>query len=194
VDVRLISATNRDLGAGHLRLDLVDRLGVFQVRVPPLRERREDIPGLAQQIYREEVQQLLEREPYPEDLPDAVVSRLVEEQWPGNIRQLQNALRCLVTFNADGQLLGNDSEGQEAAINFAIEQAGGQQTAASSASVKRLPPGISLPEFQRRERAEYIESALALSAGNSAKAARLLGISRQAIQKYLSERTEEENS
>jgi transcriptional regulator with GAF, ATPase, and Fis domain len=98
VDVRVVAATNRDLkaevAAGRFRSDLLFRLNVFPIEVPPLRERKADIPDLAEVFLKQEARKLgkgslkLSRE---------AVQRLVEYRWPGNVRELQNVIaRCCI--------------------------------------------------------------------------------------------------
>jgi formate hydrogenlyase transcriptional activator len=97
VNVRLISATNQDLGAslhtGQFRHDLFYRLSVFPIRLPPLRERREDIPLLSAHFLR----RFAERQHKPvARLTDDAMERLMEYEWPGNIRELQNVIERAV--------------------------------------------------------------------------------------------------
>ena len=105
IDIRLISATNRDMAArvaeGGVREDLYYRLNVFPLRVPPLRERREDIPLLAQHF----IQAIARAEGLAEkQLSDEATSLLLGYDWPGNIRQLQNAVFRAVVM-CEGPLL-----------------------------------------------------------------------------------------
>ncbi|MBN2529621.1 MAG: sigma 54-interacting transcriptional regulator [Deltaproteobacteria bacterium] len=98
-DVRLIAATNRDLPAmvrkGEFREDLWFRLNVFPISIPPLRERREDIPALAYFFIETRSRQL--NLPYRPTLPPHELDRLVRYDWPGNVRELQNAIeRALI--------------------------------------------------------------------------------------------------
>ncbi|MBN2341052.1 MAG: sigma-54-dependent Fis family transcriptional regulator [Deltaproteobacteria bacterium] len=98
-DVRLIAATNRDLPAmvrkGEFREDLWFRLNVFPIHIPPLRERREDIPSLAYFFLETRSRQLNLR--YRPSLPNAELDKLVKYDWPGNVRELQNAIeRALI--------------------------------------------------------------------------------------------------
>jgi transcriptional regulator with GAF, ATPase, and Fis domain len=96
VDVRLVSATNRDLraeaAAGRFRLDLLYRLDVIRITVPPLRDRRDDIPVLAEHIWREASARLGSQA----TLGAPVVHALTRYDWPGNVRELQNVLASLV--------------------------------------------------------------------------------------------------
>ncbi len=92
VDVRIIAATHRNMQAmieaGKLREDLYHRLGVLNVRLPPLRERREDIPALLEHFAREAAREV----GYPVEFTDAAVRAACRHSWPGNIRALRNAV------------------------------------------------------------------------------------------------------
>jgi transcriptional regulator with GAF, ATPase, and Fis domain len=105
VDVRLVAATNRNLmemsNRGEFRSDLYYRLNVFPVQLPPLRERREDIPALVEhfaEIYGRRVGREIEH------IPDTTMSALTSYQWPGNIRELQNLIERAVILSNDGVL------------------------------------------------------------------------------------------
>ena len=98
VDVRIVAATNRDLaraiGEGRFRDDLYYRLGVFPIRVPPLRERREDIPLLVWSIIERRQIDLGRR---IERVPKRVMDALMRYDWPGNVRELENVIeRALI--------------------------------------------------------------------------------------------------
>jgi PAS domain S-box-containing protein len=106
VDVRVVAATNRDLihevRTGRFRSDLYYRLNVFGIPLPPLRERRDDIPSLAQHIGRALAQRLGVAVP---TFTPAVMMRLTEYDWPGNVRELENAIeRAMIEAPADGGL------------------------------------------------------------------------------------------
>jgi formate hydrogenlyase transcriptional activator len=105
VDVRLVAATNRNLmemaNRGEFRTDLYYRLNVFPVMLPPLRERREDIPALVAHfvdLYGRRMNRRIEH------IPPATMSSLVAYRWPGNIRELQNLVERAVIMSNDGVL------------------------------------------------------------------------------------------
>src|SRR4030088_2934050 len=105
VDVRLVAATNRNLmemaNRGDFRSDLYYRLNVFPLLLPPLRERRQDIPALVThfvEIYGHRMSRKIEH------IPPATMSALMSYYWPGNIRELQNLIERAVTLSNDGVL------------------------------------------------------------------------------------------
>ena len=105
VDVRLVAATHRDLtdmvNRGEFRSDLYYRLNVFPIQLPPLRERREDIPALVTH-FAETLSRRIGRE--IEHIPAETMSALISYQWPGNIRELQNLIERAVILSNDGVL------------------------------------------------------------------------------------------
>jgi transcriptional regulator with GAF, ATPase, and Fis domain len=123
IDVRVIAATNRDLRAmvraGAFREDLLYRLDVFSIAVPPLRERHEDLPVLVATIARQLAEQL--------DLPMAIpdLARLAAHDWPGNVRELRNAIETAMILGGQlpAQLGQRASGGIDGAVRGAIEAA-----------------------------------------------------------------------
>jgi DNA-binding NtrC family response regulator len=105
IDVRIIAATNRDLAseveAGRFRRDLFYRLNVFPIESPPLRDRREDIPLLAEHFVRASARRL-HREPPP--VTEAALRHLMSREWPGNIRELENTIERALILARGGPL------------------------------------------------------------------------------------------
>jgi DNA-binding NtrC family response regulator len=105
IDVRIVAATNRDLAAevaaGRFRADLFYRLNVFPIDNPPLRDRREDIPLLAEHFIQTSARRL--RRPAPR-LSEGALRQLMTRDWPGNIRELENVIERAIILARDGQL------------------------------------------------------------------------------------------
>jgi transcriptional regulator with GAF, ATPase, and Fis domain len=105
VDVRIVAATNRDLKreveAGRFRQDLYYRLSVFPVHIPPLRERREDIPPLALHFIAQSARRMNRRAPR---VSQALLGQLAGHDWPGNVRELQNVVERAVILAQGGPL------------------------------------------------------------------------------------------
>lgn len=165
IDVRLIAATNRDVAAavasGAFREDLYFRLAVVTVALPPLRERLDDLPLLAQHFVAEFVQGSSRAAPA---LSPALLAALRARRWPGNVRQLRNEMQRLCALAADGELR------PEALSPEALPLAGG-------ADPRGLPSTLELAALERWA----IDQALAATKGNKAEAARLLGIGRRTL-------------
>ncbi len=100
VDVRVIAATNRDLrqlvAEGRFQQDLYYRLNVIPIELPPLRERRDDIPELAEHFVRKHAQRIGRR---IERIEDGVIAALQEYDWPGNVRELENTIERAVVLS-----------------------------------------------------------------------------------------------
>jgi DNA-binding NtrC family response regulator len=172
VDVRLVAATNRDLRSavseGRFREDLFYRLHVVPVRIPTLRERRQDIPLLAQCFVKRSALRLGREIEAIE--PEALAS-LVAHSWPGNIRELENVIERAVLLS-DGSSIGPD----DLPIELLREQAGGEHLRGAAPLRERVRL-----ETRRIER-EAITEALELTSGNVTRAAQQLGISRRGLQ------------
>ncbi len=160
-DARIIAATNRDLATevqqGGFREDLYYRLNVVPLRMPPLRERREDIPRLVEHF----IQRAARRHALPvSDMPRHVLKRLMDHPWPGNVRELGNAVERLVLLAEDGNLSPDDLPES-------------MQADATGHPTFRLPPaGLSWDAHER----DCLRQALELTSGNRARAARLLDL------------------
>jgi two-component system nitrogen regulation response regulator NtrX len=187
VDVRVLSATNQDLEAlsaeGRFREDLYFRLNVVPIHVPPLRERREDIPQLAKHFierYRSE-----NNRP-PLALGEEAERVLAAFPWPGNVRELQNAAERLVIM-ARGREIGlADLE----AAGLLASGAGPGRKPIAETEIHPLDPervlGVGgLVEARRRFEAACITEALARAKGNVSEAARMLGIDRTNLHKKI---------
>ncbi|MBX3261757.1 MAG: sigma-54-dependent Fis family transcriptional regulator [Labilithrix sp.] len=171
VDVRWVAATHRDLRAmvreGTFREDLYHRLAVFPIRLPPLRERREDIVPLARALVADLAHAAGRA---PPRLDAALEARLREETWPGNVRELRNALERAMIL-ADGDVLGSEHlwlEPPSTDVAPPGEVRAGAIDAAGPAAVK----GGSLADLER----QTIESTLREVDGNRRAAAAKLGI------------------
>ncbi|HLA77495.1 MAG TPA: sigma-54 dependent transcriptional regulator [Vicinamibacteria bacterium] len=163
VDVRILAATNRDLkkavAEGQFREDLFYRLNVIPITLPPLRERKEDIPLLAQHFI-ERLDAELQRK--VEGLTAEAMEILMRHQWPGNIRELRNTLERAIVV-ASGHLIQAKDLGLALAAATEPGAAGGERS--------RL---LSLSEVER----EHVARVLKATGGNVSQAARVLGIDR----------------
>ncbi len=191
VDVRVISATNRDLSASvageKFRADLYYRLRVVQIDLPPLRQRREDIPLLAEnflQTYAEKYQ-LKCRE-----IGAEAMKRLVAYDWPGNVRELRNAIERSAVL-ADGRSLRAEDLPEEIeAISLSQKPAEAFQRAAPAATdeatdVLNIPYLADFREARREFERAYIERVLGETGGNVTRAAERVGMHRQSLQQKL---------
>ena len=172
IDVRVIAATNRDLRAaledGTFREDLYYRLNVVPIEIPPLRERKEDIPYLAHHF----VEKL-----GPEtggrvfDISDAAIDKLTEYGWPGNVRELENVVERSMVMASRETLEADDIRLD---MNLRPRHVQGELA---------LPEGMSLDTFEQ----ELIKNALKKADGNKSHAARLLGLTRNALRYRLTQ-------
>lgn len=176
IDARIIAATNRDLPTmiedGSFREDLYFRLAVVTIELPPLRERREDIPLL--------IEHFLERVAARHKQPGLRLSRevfaaLAAYPFPGNVRELENTIERMVVLSKNDTLTLEDlPEGMR----------GGTPSHAANVLLSLPPEGLSLEEVER----EIIRQALLMHGGNQTRAARYLDITRSALiyrmQKY----------
>jgi transcriptional regulator with PAS, ATPase and Fis domain len=185
VDVRVISATNKDLAAtiraGQFREDLYFRLGVLEIHIPPLRERREDIPLLANHFLKRFAQRVDRR---LGGLSPELLFMFEGYDWPGNVRELENELERLVTLAEEGQVL------QAGQLSAKFTRQKQSRRGDVPQSFTRLRDAIDDLEKQ------MIAEALKKFHGNKSQVARTLGLSRLGLQRKmerlgLSERSEE---
>ncbi len=166
---RVIASTNRPvaqaLAENRLRSDLYYRLNTFQIEVPPLRERKQDIPPLIAQFLRQFAQQL--GKPEPDIAPDAF-QKLLDYAWPGNVRELQNAIEYAVVLARQG-LIGVKELPAEVQLPTALQQ-----------TERGAPPRSGVQSLDDVERNTILQ-ALAECHGNKKKAAERLGIQRPTL-------------
>ena len=169
VSVRIVAATLRDLAAdvasGRFREDLFYRLNVVQLRVPPLRERPEDVPPLVDAFVVRYAQRFGVR---PRRMSEAALERLQGAPWPGNVRELEHVVaRALVLADGD---------------EIAPEDLPAEATPPPAAPAAADPDDLSVKRRTAALEAELIRRALAKTAGNRARAAQLLDMSPRALQ------------
>jgi DNA-binding NtrC family response regulator len=167
VDVRIVAATNRELddmvAEGSFRQDLFYRIAVVQITVPPLRERREDIPLLAQHF----LSQWTERSGRPDlRFPPETFQLFNRYPWPGNVRELENVVERMVVL----------SRGDTLSLDALPEHLAGLSEA--DRGRLRLPAeGVNLEDLER----DFIRQALERTEGNRTHAAQLLGVTRSTL-------------
>ncbi len=190
VDVRVIAATHQDLEervkTGHFREDLLHRLNVIRIEIPPLRERREDIPELLRHYLSEAARELgIE----PKLLTATAETALVTYDWPGNVRQLVNACRRL-TVTAPGREiraedippdLGGAQAGRTATHDWAAKLAQWADRELSAGTQRLLEQAV--PEMERI----LIRAALRKTEGMRQDAAKLLGWGRNTLSRKMKE-------
>jgi two-component system nitrogen regulation response regulator GlnG len=196
-DVRIIAATNRDLRQlitqGLFREDLYYRLNVVPLRLPPLRERVEDIPDLVRHFLRKAGEEGLPAKSVDADGLEA----LRRHRWPGNVRELENLIRRLAVLHSGDTIPGSAilAELKEPVRTFGIEEGSGGESL--SGSVERYltqyflsqgerlpPPGVYDRVLAEVER-PLISICLAATKGNQIRAAQLLGLNRNTLRKKI---------
>jgi two-component system response regulator HydG len=164
VDFRCIAATNKDLQtlvkAGTFRPDLFYRLHVVAINMPPLRERREDIPLLAAHFCQKFAAAM--GRPEPPRIPPETMDQLMSYDWPGNVRELENAVERAMVINRTGMLRNSD---------FLL------QPSAASGAENGFSAGQKLDDVERL----HIERVLKECGGNHSRAARILDIDRTTL-------------
>ncbi|MCP5266282.1 MAG: sigma-54-dependent Fis family transcriptional regulator [Burkholderiaceae bacterium] len=204
VDVRIISATHQNLAqcvaAGRFRQDLFYRLNVIELRLPPLRERREDVPVLAEAVLARLARRARMSE--PPKLASVTLRYLQSYGFPGNVRELENILERALAFS-NGEVvnvedLGLKPEATQDAVNERMPDEERMSVvdddppvAMAGSGVRMSPEGIpeSLPDYLDQVEREAIERALEKTRYNRTAAARLLGISFRAL-RYRMQRLE----
>jgi transcriptional regulator with PAS, ATPase and Fis domain len=166
VDVRIVSATNRTLrqevDAGRFRLDLLYRLDIVHITVPPLRDRREDIALLAVHFWRDATERVGSRA----TLGAGTIAALARYDWPGNVRELQNVLASLAVRTPKRGVVPAS----------ALPPIFGERTSEN----------WSLDEARRTFELSFVRAALVRTGGHRGRAAAELGVSRQGLTKLMS--------
>lgn len=195
-DVRIIAASNKDLRMliqqGLFREDLFFRLNVVPLRLPPLRERTEDVPDLARHFFN-----LVAREGLPhKQLDNAAIERLKRYRWPGNVRELENLVRRLAALYPQ-EVIGAsiiEAELSQPAVTITTEA---PTEDSLSTSVERylarylgsfgegLPPPGLYHRILKDVETPLVSAALAATRGNQIKAAELLGVNRNTLRKKI---------
>jgi DNA-binding NtrC family response regulator len=176
VDVRVIGATNSDLmkmvANGEFREDLYYRLNVIPVHVPPLRERKDDVPLLVQHFLDKLAKDAGGRAAKAVTVSQDAMRQLMAYHWPGNVRQLENAIERAVAFTAGrGQIDVDD-------LSTEIQQA---QEPPPPAAIALPDEGIDLDAFVSNIERELIQRSLERTGGNKGAAARLLNLKRTTL-------------
>ncbi|ACG72864.1 two component, sigma54 specific, transcriptional regulator, Fis family [Anaeromyxobacter sp. K] len=174
VDVRIVACTHRDLRAdvqaGRFREDLYYRLAVVELTVPPLRDRREDIPALAHEFALRYAERFGSEDVR---LAPALIERLVEADWPGNVRQLENVVARMVALSGGGEIGPDAFEATSVpADRPAAIARGGEETRTLREQLDELERAV-------------IARTMAAVRGNQSEAARRLGISRNTLTERL---------
>jgi transcriptional regulator with PAS, ATPase and Fis domain len=172
VDVRVLAASNKELAAeveaGNFREDLFYRLQVIPIVMPPLRERRSDIPLLVRYFLEKHNRK---RPGRPVELTEEAMVHLWEYDWPGNVRELENLLERLVILSEDGRV---ELEHLPASIRSFISE---KKIPRPTLGEEGLDLNTAVEEFENR----LIEEALRRTKGNKQAAARLLGLKRTTL-------------
>jgi DNA-binding NtrC family response regulator len=178
VDVRVVAATHQSLERrvteGSFREDLYYRLKVVTLELPPLRERPEDVPALAQRFLERVIERLgLEKR----QIGEAALARLVRHRWPGNVRELSNVIEQAAVL-ASGPVI------EEADLKLGSDAA---PAAAEPADAEGLPFGEAKRRAVERFERSYLLDALRRSGGNVSRAAESVGMVRQSLQQKIRE-------
>lgn len=176
VNARLIAATNRDLEneirERRFRQDLFYRLSVLTIRVPPLRERKDDIPFLVKELLSNLVSEL--QLPHMPVIEPRIIHALKRYDWPGNVRELRNVLeRSLILSHGQELKLGGFGFGEE------------PEESMKATFTASFPSEQSINEVTQELKRFYIAEALKRSGGNRQGAAKMLGISRYSLKHYM---------
>ena len=173
IDVRVVAATNKDLRAaledGTFREDLYYRLNVVPLEIPPLRERKEDIPWLSKHFVEKLGPEMGDR---VRGITDAAIDKLMQYSWPGNVRELENVIERSMVM-----ALGEKLDEKDIRLDMNL------RTRHAAVGEAGLPDGMSLDAYEQ----ELIKNALKQADGNKSQAARILGLTRNALRYRLTQ-------
>jgi DNA-binding NtrC family response regulator len=176
VDVRVLAATNADLeqrvAEGKFREDLYYRLSVIRIHIPPLRQRRDEIPHLATFFLRESADRLGKPDV---QLSAEVLSLFASYWWPGNVRQLRNEVQRAVALAAPGSTVVPDQLSPDLTAESPVVDGG------DGGSAPKLRPGQSLAALVDEVERGLIADTLSKASGNIAESARILGLTRRGL-------------
>ena len=171
--MQILSASNKNIPSmiqqGRFREDLYYRLKVIDIEIPPLRERKEDIPLLCQHFIRKFAGELNKK---ISGLSDKALGLLLAHSWPGNVRELENALQRAITLSQYEVILPED-------LPISLSQKGQEDLLEKGVQAR-----YSLEHFEK----EYIIRILSEVGGNKTKAAEILGLDRKTISRKLQEK------
>jgi two-component system nitrogen regulation response regulator GlnG len=196
-DVRIVAASNKELRLliqqGLFREDLFFRLNVVPLRLPPLRERIEDVPDLIRHFFAQAQREGLP----PKQIDQAGIERLKRHRWPGNVRELENLARRLAALYPQETItaavleselsqpvmpVGGDDEGTELNLSAAVER---HLATYFSEFADGLPPAGLYHRILREIEYPLLTAALAATRGNQIRAADLLGVNRNTLRKKI---------
>jgi DNA-binding NtrC family response regulator len=188
VDVRIVSATHRpleqEIEKGNFRADLFYRLRVVTVDIAPLRERREDIPALAEAF----VRLAAERYKMPRrTIVPAAMRRLVEYEWPGNVRELRNAIERAMVLAEGDELTARDLPEEINAVGRETQSGAPRAETPGTSDDVFVPFTADFRDDRREFERRYITRCLEETGGNVTRAATILGMHRQSLQHKLRE-------
>jgi transcriptional regulator with GAF, ATPase, and Fis domain/serine/threonine protein kinase len=184
VEVRIIAATHRDLkeeiAGNRFREDLFYRLSVAEIRIPPLRERRDDIPWLVDHF----LERFAEKNKTPRKKMDSsVMAILMQYDWPGNIRELENLIDTLCIFSSGRKIILEDLQQRPEFLKRGPEKKSTSPVSLLSAAIDRGE--INLSEAKRRFERQEILRALSLNGNKVGETARHLGMPRPQLSRLL---------
>lgn len=183
INIRLITATNKDLSEevkkGHFREDLFYRLNVIPIYLPPLRERKEDFSHLVDFFIQKYNKKLGKR---VQSLDEKAMNILMQFQWPGNIRQLENVLERMILLSEKQTLLLEDIPSEISQLTSIVTPTFSPEDMATQGSFKEI-----VKETTQKIEKNLIIKALEETHGNVTRAAKILGISRKSLQNKMKE-------